>query len=98
MKLVTGNDLGTGDVIWWTGCDWSRHVADAVDAGEHADAVAKTEEAARRVNVAYVVDAAPGTSGPTPLHIKERIRASGPTVRPDLGVQAADSSAGSYVI
>ena len=25
MKLLTGNDLKTGDVIWWTGADWSRH-------------------------------------------------------------------------
>ena len=33
MKLLTGNDLPTGDVIWWTGEGWSRHIEDAVDVG-----------------------------------------------------------------
>ncbi len=98
MKLITGNDLPSGDVIWWTGTGWSRHVADAVDAGEHGEAIAKAEEAARRVNGPYIVDAAPGPTGPVPLHIKERIRATGPTVRPDLAIAPADKKAGSYVI
>ena len=98
MKLLTGNDLVTGDVIWWTGRGWSRHVAEARDVGEHGEALAKTEEAARRVNVAYVIAAAAGPLGPVPLHIKERIRASGPTVRPDLAIAPADTRAGSYVI
>ncbi len=98
MKLITGNDLPTGDVIWWTGAGWSRHVADAVDAGEQGAAIAKSEEAARRVNGPYIVDAAPGPTGPVPLNIKERIRATGPTVRPDLAIAPADKSAGSYVI
>ena len=30
MKILTGNDLPSGDVVWWTGSDWSRHVEDAV--------------------------------------------------------------------
>jgi hypothetical protein len=98
MRLVTGNDLASGDVTWWTGDGWSRHVAEAVDAGNEAEAIAAREEAALRVNGPYVVDAAPGPTGPVPFHIKDRIRATGPTVRPDLGVAPADKSAGSYVI
>lgn len=86
MKLLTGNDLASGDVIWWTGNGWSRHVGEAVDVGEEGDAIAAQESAARRVNVAYVVDAEQTASGPLPLHIKERIRASGPTVRSDLAI------------
>ena len=86
MKLLTGNDLATGDVIWWTGKGWSRHVAQAVDVGAEGDAIAATESAARRVNVAYAVDAEASVNGPLPLHIKERIRASGPTVRADLAI------------
>ncbi|MDE0934023.1 MAG: DUF2849 domain-containing protein, partial [Novosphingopyxis baekryungensis] len=39
MIILTGNDLKTGDVIWWAGeTNWSRHLSDAVDAGEEADA------------------------------------------------------------
>jgi hypothetical protein len=98
VRLVTGNDLESGDVVWWTGAGWSRHVADAADAGADAEAIAAREEAALRVNVPYLVDAAPGPTGPVPLHIKERIRATGPTVRPDLAIAPVDKSAGSWVI
>jgi hypothetical protein len=98
MKLLTGNDLVTGDVIWWAGNGWSRLVADAVDVAAGADAVAKREEAARRVNGPYVIDAETGPHGPVPRHIKERIRAAGPTVRPDLGIQAAETASESWVI
>ena len=55
MKVLTGNDLKTGDVVWWTGNGWSRHVDDAADAGEQAEEVLAAEEAARRVNVPYVI-------------------------------------------
>ena len=98
MKLLTGNDLASGDVVWWTGSDWSRHVEDAVDVGHGGEAIAAAEEAARRVNVPYVIDAEPGPDGPRPAHIKDRIRALGPTVRPDLTLKPADPEAGSWVI
>lgn len=98
MKILTGNDLVTGDVVWWTGEGWSRLVSDAVDVGDAGEALAKREEAARRVNVPYLLDAAPGEAGPVPLHIKDRIRAAGPTVRRDLGIQAEDTGSASWVI
>ncbi len=98
MKILTGNDLPSGDVIWWTGGDWSRHVADAVDVAEHGEAIAAQEEAARRVNTPYVIDAAATPQGPRPAHIKERIRAAGPTVRADFAVAPADPSVGSWSI
>ena len=41
MRLLTGNDLKTGAVTWWTGSDWSIHVEDAARgillAAEHYD-------------------------------------------------------------
>ena len=98
MKLLTGNHLVNGYVIWWTGEGWSRHVEQAIDVGDKGELIAQTETAACRVNNPYIVDAEPGPTGPVPLHIKERIRATGPTVRPDLILQQADKSAGSYVI
>jgi hypothetical protein len=98
MRVITGNDLVTGDVVWWTGEGWSRHVAESVDVGDKGEAIAKREEAELRVNVPYVTDAVAGPNGPTPAHIKDRIRATGPTVRPDLAITPADKSAGSYVI
>jgi hypothetical protein len=98
MKLLTGNDLPTGDVIWWTGSDWSRHVEDAVDVGDRGDAIAQAEGGARRVNGPYVIDAEMTPDGPRPAHIKDRIRALGPTVRPDLTLKPADPTIGSWVI
>ncbi len=98
MKILTGNDLASGDVVWWTGSEWSRHVANAVDVADHGEAIAAREEAARRVNVPYVIDATPTPQGPRPAHIKDRIRAAGPSVREDLAVAPADPSTGSWTI
>jgi Protein of unknown function (DUF2849) len=82
VKLLTGNDLASGDVIWWTGQGWSRKIENAVDAGEDGEAILAAEENARRVNASYIVEAENGI----PLHIKDRVRAAGPSVRTDLGV------------
>ena len=98
MKLVTGNDLKTGAVTWWTGSDWSLHIDDAVDAGEEAEAIALREEAARRVNVPYVIEGEMHDGIPRPAHIKDRVRALGPTVRPDLTLNPDDPSAIEKVI
>ena len=98
MKIATGNDLATGDVIWWDGEGWSRHVEDSADVGETGTALIAREEAARHVNGPYVIDATETPQGPRPAHIKDRIRARGPTVRLDLNVAPADAGAGSWVI
>ncbi len=88
MIILTGNDLPTGDVVWWDGKGWSRHLSDAVDAGTEAETILAREEAARRVNAAYEIEGEMTDEGPRPVHIKDRVRGRGPTVRPDLGVQA----------
>lgn len=97
MKLLTGNDLKTGDVLWWTGSGWSRRVEDAGDVGDHGAAVLAAEEAERRVNAAYLIEAADTPQGPRPSHIKDRIRALGPTVRIDLTLKPDDAVAASVV-
>ena len=87
MRILTGNDLASGDVLWWTGSTWSRHLADAADVGDAGESILAVEEAARRVNASYVVEAHDGPDGPVPDHIKDRVRAAGPTVRRDLGIR-----------
>lgn len=82
MKILTGNDLASGDVVWWDGNGWSRDIAGVVDVGDGGEAILAVEEAARRVNASYVVEAENGL----PVHIKDRVRAAGPSVRQDLGV------------
>ena len=98
MKILTGNDLVSGDVIWWAGDGWSRQVSDSVDVGAQGDDLARSEEAALRVVGAYVIDASVTGDGIRPAHIKERIRALGPTVRPDLTLKPNDADAGNWVI
>lgn len=98
MRILTGNDLRTGAVVWWTGTFWSLHVEEAVDVTGEEDRVIGREEAARRVNAAYAIDAEISDGTPRPAHIKDRIRALGPTVRPDLTLKPADPAAGNWII
>ncbi|HEX5535763.1 MAG TPA: DUF2849 domain-containing protein [Sphingobium sp.] len=98
MKIITGNDLKTGLVIWWDGQGWSVHVEDAFDVGDQGEQILAIETAACRVNGGYVLDADLTPQGVRPAHIKDRIRALGPTVRPDLTLKPADPNAGNWVI
>jgi len=98
VKILTGNDLASGDVVWWDGKGWSRDVNEAVDAGDQADAILATEEAARRVNASYAIAATKTAEGVRPAHIKDRIRALGPTVRLDLSLRPGDPDAAKQVI
>ncbi|MEO6041224.1 MAG: DUF2849 domain-containing protein [Croceibacterium sp.] len=98
MKIITGNDLKTGSVIWWTGNGWSLHVEDAADVDDDGEQILAVEDAACRVNGGYVIDAAIDGAGVRPAHIKDRVRAYGPTVRPDLTLKPADPHAGTWVI
>lgn len=98
MKIVTGNDLKGGHVVWWDGEQWSRFVNSAADVGDGGEAIIAREEGARRVFAAYVIDAERTAEGVRPAHIKERIRALGPTVRLDLSLKPGEPDAGNWVI
>ncbi len=98
MKILTGNDLKTGAVTWWDGQGWSAHVDDAADVGDEAEEIMAREVAARRVNVPYAIEATRTTDGVRPAHIKDRIRAIGPTVRPDLTLKPQNPEALDWVI
>src|SRR3546814_20991666 len=39
MRLLTGNDLKSVAVIWWTGRDWSLHVVDFACVGDSRQAI-----------------------------------------------------------
>nr|WP_221226165.1 DUF2849 domain-containing protein [Novosphingobium fluoreni] len=95
---MTGNDLKSGAVIWWDGQGWSLHVNDAADVADQGANLIAREEAAQNVFAAYVIDGEKTADGVRPAHIKDRIRALGPTVRPDLTLKPADPSALNWVI
>ncbi|MEP3050181.1 MAG: DUF2849 domain-containing protein [Erythrobacter sp.] len=98
MNILTGNDLKTGEVVWWDGQNWSPSVHDAVDVADAADQIMASEETARRVNVPYAILAERTAEGVRPAHIKDRVRALGPTVRRDLAVPTATKTGWDWVI
>ena len=83
-RILTGNRLETGDVLWWNGSDWSTRIADAVAIGDEGDALLARLIAAERINDPVLIDVT-GTPGAfVPTTTRERVRASGPSVRADL--------------
>jgi len=98
VKILTANDLRSGAVVWWDGSGWSLHVNDAIDVGDHGAEIGAREFAAQHVVDAQVIDGEATPEGVRPAHIKDRIRALGPTVRLDLSLKPADPQAGNWVI
>ncbi len=84
MRLLTGNTLETGDVVWWDGQGWSLHLHDAADVDTGGDALLAETLAAERINDPALIDATATVAGPRPRTMRERVRGAGPTVRLDL--------------
>ena len=83
-RVLTGNRLETGDVLWWTGADWSTRIADAAAVGDDAEALVAQHSAAERINDPALIEVT-GTPGAyVPNTTRERVRAAGPSVRADL--------------
>jgi hypothetical protein len=99
-QALTANRLVDGDVVFLTRSgEWSLLVDDAALALETEAAKAlelrgREAEAANIVTGAYLFDAERRGGRVRPLHIRERIRTLGPTVRLDLGKQAGGSGGG----
>jgi hypothetical protein len=84
-KVVTANDLISGDVIYLTAADiWSARHTDAELLEDEAHAQLRLLDGARiRTAVgAYLADAKPGPHGPEPVHFREAFRARGPSNYP----------------
>ena len=92
--IVTANELLSGDVVfrnsnggWSPGID-AAAVFDGQVAADEALAAAQADEAANIVMGAYTVAVTRQGGAVRPSHIRERIRALGPTVRGDLARSA----------
>jgi hypothetical protein len=92
LWVLTGNDLPTGEVLWWGGAGWMRDPGAAVAlARAEGEALIAAEAARERVNDLALVEAEALPGGGLRLsHVRERIRAYGPTVRPDLAIASRD--------
>ena len=94
-QVLTANRLRDGAVVYLTGSGtWSEWIAESRIAG---DAVASATLLADGLDAAdgqvadspYLIDVAMDGGDPRPLRHRERLRAMGPSVHPDLGKQAA---------
>jgi sulfite reductase (NADPH) hemoprotein beta-component len=96
VKALTANLLVEGDVVFWGQGGWREQFAEAdlMDDPAAADAVLDAAKAASTVVVdAYLIDVAIEEDGsPVPISFRERVRALGPTIHPDMGKQAEGGS------
>lgn len=83
-RVLTGNRLETGDVLWWDGNDWSPRLSEAVAIGDEGEALVAQLIAAERINDPALVDVTGEPGAFIPTTTRERVRASGPSVRADL--------------
>lgn len=90
FKALTANRLVDGEVVFWGQGRWVERFPDATlyeDAGE-ADAVLEAGRA--QVNTVvdvYLIDVRLDGEQPVPVAFRERVRALGPTIHPDMGKQ-----------
>jgi hypothetical protein len=99
-QLVTANRLRDGIAVFMTRSGaWSEVIDEAVlalepQAAAALEARAKEDERKTLVTGAYLIDAERLNGRVRASHIRERMRALGPTVRLDLGKQAEGKGAG----
>ncbi|MFO1014936.1 MAG: DUF2849 domain-containing protein [Caulobacteraceae bacterium] len=98
MKALTGNLLSDGEAVFWKDGAWVSRFVDAtlfdedhVDDALAAEAHAKTELTI--VVDPYLIDCIPSEGAWAPLSYRERVRAMGPTNKPDHGKQAEGGAA-----
>lgn len=99
QEIVTANRLNDGAVVYLAAeGDWSERLADAVVVEGDAAAKALLDNAAVAVAAQIVVapyraDVALESGRLVPRTMKERIRARGPSIHPELGKQAEGKAA-----
>ena len=94
-QVVSANRLSDGIVVFQDSAGgWVESLGGAAILNDKAALASALALAAQAVAGNVVVDVAPvdvelTSRGPLPTHIRDRIRAAGPTVRQDHGKQAA---------
>ncbi len=96
-QMLTANRLKDGDVLYWKGGNWVESLKEGEVFAEAtpADAALAAAQAYVGDNVVvnpYLFDVRVDAAGIHPVKEREIIRAAGPSVRDDLGKQAADPS------
>lgn len=84
-KIVTANRLVDGRVVYWNDGKWEEAVTAAQTAAdeEQAELMLKKAEAEAAGMETYLIE----LGGKSPSSFRERIRARGPSIHPQLGKQ-----------
>ena len=99
-QILIANDLLDGEVLFMGPEGWIRdhrtaRVAHAEEEAAALLALGMADAAANKVLDVYLVDIAISPDGhPEPIHYREKLRTLGPSVRLDMGKQAAGTEFG----
>lgn len=88
MKALTANRLGDGEAVFLGAEGWVERFSDAQLFDDEAAALAAEAHAKTEITVVvdpYLIDVTPSDSGWAPLSFRERVRALGPTNKPEHG-------------
>ena len=93
VKVLTANRLTDGEAVWFGSGKWletlkGSAVAETDEAIKMLEGVAERDVAANLVVDVALIDVVRKGRDLYPIRLRERIRAAGPSIRPDLGKQA----------
>lgn len=87
---LTGNRLADGEVMFGGPGGWVEKFSEAVLYSDAAEAEAALEAAKAQPTFIvdpYLIDISLENGQPVPIAFRERVRALGPTIHPDMGKQ-----------
>ena len=88
---ITANRLDDGEVVFWAAGRWVARFAEAELFDDGVTLGRALETAKGEVTTVidpYMIDLALEDALPVPVSYRERVRALGPTIHPDMGKQA----------
>jgi hypothetical protein len=90
--VLTANRLDDGEVVFFGDGGWVEHItaASLYDPDSGAAALAQAEAQPTVVISPYLIDVTPTEDVPVPVSYRERVRALGPTIHPEMGKQSED--------
>ncbi len=93
VKVLTANRLIDGEAVWFGSGRWletleGSAIAETEEAVRKLEGVAERDVAANIVVDVALIDVVRQGQELYPIRLRERIRAAGPSIRPDLGKQA----------
>jgi hypothetical protein len=91
LQALTANRLTDGVVVFWSPQGWAERFPDAEffeDAGLAETHLAEAKALPNELVDPYLIDIRLDGGQPVPVSYRERVRALGPTIHPEMGKQA----------